>query len=430
MTTNGRTRVAIVDGCRTPFVKAWTEFQDLNAVDLAKMAVAELLNRTELDPKEIDEVVMGAVLPPVNAPNIAREVVLGLGLPPDIPGFDVSKACASGIQAITSAAESIVAGTNAVAIAGGVETLSNVPVPHSKKVVNALLEFSRAKGMADKFAALTKISPADLLPQQPELTEYSTGYTMGQHCEMMAKKNGISREDQDQYAFTSHQRAAAGLTDGRLTAEIAPVYVPPKYKPVLEDNIVRKNPDLSALAKLKPVFDRKFGTLTAGNSSPLTDGASAVLLMSEEMARSLGYKPKAFIKAYAYTALDPMDQLLIGPTYATARVLAQAGMKLKDIDLVDFHEAFAAQILSNLRCMASRRFAEEKLGLSEPVGEMDMEKFNVLGGSIAIGHPFGATGGRMVTTVTNELQRRNGQFGLVAVCAAGAMGVGMILERA
>ena len=252
---------------------------------------------------------------------------------------------------------------------------------------------------------------------------------MGQSAEKMAKINRIAREEQDQFALRSHRLASAGTKDGRLTSEISPAYVPPKYESVLtSDNGIREDTSIEQLTALKPVFDRKYGSVTAGNSSPLTDGAASVLLMSEERARALGYAPLGFIRSYAYAALDPGEQLLQAPVLAAPVALRRAGLSLRDMDLVEMHEAFAAQVLSNLRGFESKDWAE-RAGFSEPVGEVDRARLNVMGGSIAIGHPFGATGARITTTLLNELGRRGGQFGLMTVCAAGGMGFAMVVER-
>jgi acetyl-CoA acyltransferase len=267
------------------------------------------------------------------------------------------------------------------------------------------------------------------VPITPAIAEPSTGETMGQSAEKMAKINHIAREDQDQFALRSHRLAAVGLEDGRLKAEMVPVYTPPRYDTALDtDNGVRTDTSIEALRALKPVFDRRYGSVTAGNSSPLTDGASAVLLMSEERATSLGYEPIAYIRSYAYAALDPGEQLLMGPVLAAPVALKRAGLSLADIDLIEMHEAFAAQVLCNLAGFVSREWAE-RAGFSQPVGEVDRSKLNVMGGSISIGHPFGATGGRILTTLANELARRGGQFGLMTVCAAGGMGHAMVIER-
>ncbi|MGH7676835.1 MAG: acetyl-CoA C-acyltransferase, partial [Gemmatimonadaceae bacterium] len=289
---------------------------------------------------------------------------------------------------------------------------------------------SRAKTLGQRIGIVGSVRPKDFVPITPAIAEPSTGETMGQSAEKMAKINQIGREEQDQFALRSHRLAAVGLEDGRLAAELDPVWIPPRYEQTLEtDNGVRKDTSIEQLRALKPVFDRRYGSVTAGNSSPLTDGASAVLLMSEEKARVLGYKPMAFIRSYAYAALDPGEQLLMGPVLAAPVALDRAGLSLKDIGLVEMHEAFAAQVLSNLKGLTSREWAE-RAGYTKPVGEVDRSRLNVLGGSISIGHPFGATGGRILTTLCNELARRDAEFGLMTVCAAGGMGHAMVVERA
>jgi acetyl-CoA acyltransferase len=427
--TPGR-RVAIIAGVRTPFAKAGTVLKDLTAIDLGKRCVAELIQRTELDGTQVDLLAYGTVVPSVIAPNIAREVSLLPMLPKGVQAFTVGRACASANQAITDAADQIVLGHAHVAIAGGAESLSNVPILHSRTMSEKLVAMSKAKTAGGRVKIATSIRPRDFVPITPAIAEPSTGETMGESAEKMAKINHIPRDEQDQFALRSHRLANVGTEDGRLTAEIAPLYVPPGFETVVErDNGIRADTSLEQLAALKPVFDRKYGTVTAGNASPLTDGGSAVLLMSEERARTLGYRPLAFIRSYAYAALDPGEQLLMGPVLAAPVALQRAGLSLKDIDLVEMHEAFAAQVLCNLRGFESKEWAR-RAGYSEPVGEVDRAKLNVMGGSISIGHPFGATGGRIVTTLTNELIRRGGQFGMLTVCAAGGMGHVMIIERA
>ena len=292
-----------------------------------------------------------------------------------------------------------------------------------------LIAASKARSMSQRLSILARLRPRDFVPTTPAIAEPSTGESMGQSADKMAKLNGISREAQDRFALRSHVNAAEGTADGRLTAEIAPVAVPPTYATMLQsDNGIRTDSTYEQLAALKPVFDRLYGTVTAGNASPLTDGASAVLLMSEDRARALGYTPIAFIKSYAYAAVDPGEQLLQAPVLAAPVALKRAGLTLRDMDLVDMHEAFAAQVLSNIQGLASKAWAA-RAGFSEATGEIDETRLNVLGGSISIGHPFGATGGRIVTTLSNELARRGGQFGLLTVCAAGGMGHAMVLER-
>jgi len=425
---NGR-RVAIVAGVRTPFTKAGTAFKSISAIDLGKLCVAELLQRTNLDGKEVQALVFGTVIPSVLAPNIAREVSLIPLLPKGVQAFSVSRACASANQAITDAADQIALGQLDTAIAGGSESLSNIPILHSQGFAEALVLASKARSLPARIKALARIRPKDLVPVTPAIAEPSTGETMGQSAEKMAKLNAIAREEQDHFALRSHRLAAAGTADGRLTAEIMPVYVPPRFDTVItSDNGIREDTSYEQLAALKPVFDRKYGTVTAGNSSPLTDGGACVLLMSEEKARALGYSPLGIIRSYAYAALDPGEQLLQAPVLAAPVALKRAGLSLKDIDLVEMHEAFAAQVLSNLKGFESKSWAE-RAGFSQPVGEVDRAKLNVMGGSIALGHPFGATGARITTTLLNELRRRGGQFGLMTVCAAGGMGFAMVVER-
>ena len=427
--SNGR-RVAVVAGVRTPFAKAGTVLKNLSAIELGKLCVAELLQRTELDGKEVDAVVYGTVVPSVVAPNIAREVSLLPLLPKGVEAVTVSRACASANQAITDAVDQIVLGHHDVVIAGGAESLSNVPILHSRSMSEKLVALSKAKSLAQRLAIAGSIRPRDLVPIAPAIAEPSTGESMGESAEKMAKINHISREEQDQFALRSHRLAAVGVEDGRLTAEIQPTWVPPKYEDTLvADNGIRKDTSIEQLRALKPVFDRRYGTVTAGNASPLTDGGSAVLLMSDEKAKALGYQPLAYIRSYSYAALDPGEQLLMGPVLAAPVALERAGLALKDMDLIEMHEAFAAQVLCNLRGLASREWAE-RAGYSKPVGEVDRSKLNVMGGSISIGHPFGATGGRILTTLCNELARRDAEFGLMTVCAAGGMGHAMIVERA
>lgn len=401
----------------------------MSAIDLGKLCVAELLQRTNLDGKEVQALVFGTVIPSVLAPNIAREVSLLPLLPKGVQAFSVSRACASANQAITDAADQIALGQLDVVIAGGSESLSNIPILHSQRFADALVLASKARSLPARLRALARIRPRDLIPVTPAIAEPSTGETMGQSAEKMAKLNAIAREEQDHFALRSHRLAAAGTADGRLTAEIMPVYVPPKFDSVLtSDNGIREDTSYEQLAALKPVFDKKYGTVTAGNSSPLTDGGACVLLMNEEKARALGYAPLGIIRSYAYAALDPGEQLLQAPVLAAPVALKRAGLSLKDMDLVEMHEAFAAQVLSNLKGFESKWWAE-RAGFSQPVGEVDRAKLNVMGGSIALGHPFGATGARITTTLLNELRRRGGQFGLMTVCAAGGMGFAMVVER-
>jgi acetyl-CoA acyltransferase len=423
-------RVAIIAGVRTPFARAGTVLKGLTAIELGKLAVAELIQRTSLEGRLVEGIVYGTVVPSVTAPNIAREISLMPMLPRNCESYTVGRACASASQAITDAADQILLGYHDVMIAGGAESLSSVPILHSRSMSEKLVALSRAKTTAAKLRIMGSIRPRDLVPITPAIAEPSTGETMGQSAEKMAKINRISRESQDQFALRSHRLAAAATEDGRLTAEMFPVYVPPRYDDSLSsDNGIRTDTSIEALAALRPVFDKRYGSVTAGNSSPLSDGASAVLLMSEEHARTLGYRPLAFIRSYAYAAVDPGEQLLMAPVLAAPLALHRAGLTLDDMDLVEMHEAFAAQILCNLAGFTSYEWAE-RAGFADPVGEVDRAKLNVMGGSVAIGHPFGATGGRILTSLANELMRRGGQFGLMTVCAAGGLGHAMVVERA
>jgi acetyl-CoA acyltransferase len=423
-------RAAIVGGLRTPFVKSGTDFKALAAVDLAALVVNELVARSGIAPEEFDLVTFGELIPSTTATLIAREVVLRTQLPRSVEAHTVSRACATSIQAATSAADQIVLGHADVAIAGGAEAVSDAPIFAGRKLAHALIDLSRARSMRERVAILSHLRTRDFAPVAPGLTEPTTGLTMGQSAEIMARKNGISREAQDAFALRSHQRAAAAWDAGKFDAEVMHVAVPPDYATIsARDNIIRKETTLEQLAGLKPVFDKRYGTLTAGNSSPLTDGAAALILMAEEKAKALGLVPLAYVRSYAYAALDPSDQLLQGPAYAAPIALDRAGLTLKDMDLVDMHEAFAVQVLSNLQAFASKAFAEKELGRPQPLGEIDPERLNVSGGSIALGHPFGATGARMIHQVARELQRRKAQYALLTVCAAGAMGAAMVLER-
>ena len=427
--TNGR-RVAIIAGLRTPFSKSGTLYRRLSAVELGRACVAELVQRAELDTKTVDGIVFGTVVPSVLAPNIAREVALLPHFPKGVQAFTVGRACASANQAITDAADQILLGHAHVMIAGGAESLSMVPILHSARFSEALITASRAKALGARLAALGRIRPRDLIPVTPAIAEPSTGETMGESAEKMAKLNGITRDEQDEFALRSHRLAAAGTADGRLTGEMAPVWIPPKYESTAtSDNGVRTDTTLDQLKALKPVFDRRYGSVTAGNSSPLTDGAAVVLLMSSDRAAALGIEPLGYIRSYAYAALDPGEQLLQAPVLAAPVALERAGLSLRDIDLVEMHEAFAAQVISNLRGFESKEWAA-RAGFTQPVGTVDRARLNVMGGSIAIGHPFGATGARITTTLLHELRRRGGQFGLMTVCAAGGMGFAMVVERA
>jgi acetyl-CoA acyltransferase len=400
----------------------------LSAVDLARHATVELLHRAELDGTLVDEMYFGQVVASPLAPNLAREVSLLPQFPRTIPAVTVNRACASASTAVSQAHDQIALGHARVVVAGGAECLSDIPILHSRRFSDILVAASRARTLGERVRLLAQVRPRDLIPVTPAIAEPSTGESMGQSAEKMAKINGITREAQDRFALRSHQLAFAGTQDGRLLEEIAPVYLPAGTA-VTADNGVRGDTTLEKMATLKPVFDKRYGTVTAANASPLTDGGSAVLLMSDEASRALGYRPLAYIRSYAVAAVDPADQLLMGPAYAVPKALERAGITWKDLGLVEMHEAFASQVLSNVQAFESREWAEKHLGRSQPVAEVNWDTLNVMGGSIAIGHPFGATGGRLTMTLANEMRRRDVQFGLISVCAQGGMGFAMVLER-
>jgi acetyl-CoA acyltransferase len=414
---NGR-RVAVVAGCRTPFCKSGTVLKDVRAVDLARLAARELLHRANLDGAEVDQVIWGQVVSSALVPNVGREVSLLPQFPKETPAYSLNRACASANQAVTAAHDQIVIGHADVIVVGGVESLSDIPILASRRLADILVEASKAKTVGQRVKAFAKIRLRDLVPVSPAIAEPSTGETMGQSAEKMARENRISREAQDRWALRSHQLAAQGTADGRLTGEIVPFFPSRPGAPLItEDNGIRRDTSLDQMATLKPVFDRRYGSVTAANSSPLTDGASAVLLMSDAAARALGYEPLAYLRAYAVGAVDPGWQLLQAPVFTVPTALERAGIAWKELGLIEIHEAFASQVLSNLK------------GFEERGWEINEDIINVMGGSIAIGHPFGATGGRLVTTLANEMRRRDVQFGLISVCAQGGMASAIVLER-
>jgi len=425
----GTSRAVVVKGLRTPFVKAGGVFASLTSLDLGAGVVRELVERADVDPAEIDQIVFGQAIPTLLAPSIAREVGLASALPRGVEAHTVSRACATSIQAFTDVSSAMALGVSEVAIAGGTESMSDVPIFTSRPLSRALVRASRARTLPERLRAFAGLKPKDLVPVPPAIAEYSTGLTMGQSAEKMAKENHVSRSWQDEIALASHQRAAAAWKAGVFDAQVMHVPVPPTYATTgTIDDIVRDDTSLEALSRLKPVFDRTHGSVTAGNSSPLTDGAAALLVMREDRARALGLQPLGALRAFAYAATDPADQLLQGPAYAAPIALDRAGMTLKDIDLVEMHEAFAAQVASNLQAFASPEFAG-RIGRSSPLGEVDPDRLNVHGGSIALGHPFGATGARIVMQALDALSRRNKQTALCTVCAAGGLGAALVLER-
>lgn len=421
-------RIAIVSGLRTPFARQATAFHGVPAIELGKMVVGELLARSEIPPEVIEQLVFGQVVQMPEAPNIAREIVLGTGMSIHTDAYSVSRACATSFQAVANVAESLMAGTIRAGIAGGADSSSVLPIGVSKKLARTLVDANKARTLGQKLKLFSRLRLQDLLPVPPAVAEYSTGLRMGDTAEQMAKSYGITREEQDALAHRSHQFAAQAWAEGKLQDEVMTAYAPPYREPLVQDNNVRQNSSLADYAKLRPAFDRKHGTVTAANSTPLTDGAAAVILMTESRARELGLKPLGYLRSYAFTAIDVQQDMLLGPAWATPLALDRAGLTLADLTLFDMHEAFASQTLTNLKLMASDRFARDVLGRAQATGDVDDSKFNVLGGSIAYGHPFAATGARMITQTLNELRRRGGGFGLVTACAAGGLGAAMVLE--
>ncbi|MGJ0127451.1 acetyl-CoA C-acyltransferase FadI [Pantoea sp. RHCKP32] len=421
-------RIAITHGLRTPFLRQATGFHGIPAIELGRMVVSELMARSELPPEVIEQLVFGQVVQMPEAPNIAREIVLSSGLGVQTDAYSVSRACATSFQAVANVAESLMAGTISAGIAGGADSSSVLPIGVSKTLARALVDLNKARSVGQKLQILRRLRPRDLLPVPPAVAEYSTGLRMGDTAEQMAKSHGITRQAQDALALRSHQRAARAWQSGVLQQEVMAAFVPPWKSAIDQDNNVRMDAKAEDYARLRPAFDRQHGSVTAANSTPLTDGAAAVILMREGRARELGLSPLGYLRSYAFTAIDVQQDMLLGPAYASPLALDRAGVTLDDLTLIDMHEAFAAQTLSNLQLFRDERFAREVLNRPHALGEVNEERFNVLGGSIAYGHPFAATGARMITQTLNELRRRGGGLGLVTACAAGGLGAAMVLE--
>jgi acetyl-CoA acyltransferase len=419
----------IVDGARIPFQRSGTGYKKMMAYDLGRMAIEGLIGRSAIDGDNLDRVIMGTVIQDVNTSNLARESALGAGIPDSVPAHTVTQACISSNQAITSAVELIRSGQAKIILAGGAETMSDIPIRFRKKFRQKLLDARKYKSLSDFLGFFKGLRPSDLLPDIPSISEFSTGETMGESCDRMAAHFGISRQAQDEYALRSHQLAAKATNEGWLDKELLPAAVPPNFDAITQDNTYREDTSMEKLQKLSPAFIKPHGTITAGNSSAFTDGASASLIMEKKTSISHGLTPKAYLRAYTYVSQDPEDELLLGPAYATPKVLDMMGLQLSDIDVFEFHEAFSGQILTVLKALNSDKFAKEKLDRDKKVGEIPMDKFNCWGGSLSLGHPFGATGTRIVTTAANRLHHEDGNLALVAACAAGGQGHAIILER-
>ncbi|KAH9394205.1 hypothetical protein TYRP_004254 [Tyrophagus putrescentiae] len=393
--------IVLIEGVRTPFTMSQTDYNDLMAYELQRDALVALMKRVNIPKETIDYVICGTVIAEPKLPNVAREAVLAAGFPLNIPANTVTQACVSANQAITSAIGYINSGTYDVVVTGGVETMSDVPIRHSRKMRRLLL-------------------------QLPAISEFFSQEVMGHSSDRLAAAFKVSRREQDEYALRSHTLADKAFKDGNLS-DIEPIFVSKKGM-VTKDNGVRLS-TIEKMSSLKPAFIKPHGTVTAANASYLTDGASAALITTEAKAKELGLKPKAFLRQHLYVSQDPKDQLLLGPAYVTSKLLERTGLKISDIDVFEFHEAFAGQILANLKALDSKFFATNYLGRADKVGAPDLAKFNTWGGSLSIGHPFGATGIRLVTTAANRLAKENGRIALVAACAAGGIGHGIIVER-
>lgn len=421
-------RIAVVAGLRTPFARQLTAFADTDAIELGAMVTNELLTRIDLDPGLIDRLVYGQVIIRPEAPNIAREVGLNAGLPFTTDAYSVSRACATSFETTAAIARAIQTGEIEAGIAGGADSTSVLPMTLSRRLAGALLRAGKAKTLRRRLGAFRGIRLRDLGPKPPALRDYTTGLGMGDIGEQMAKSHGITREEQDAFALRSHQQAHAAWENGLLDGEVMHAFAGPEQTPIHRDNNIRADTSMAALGALRPAFDRRHGTVTAGNATPLTDGAASLVLMSEQRARALGYTPLGYLRSWAFRAIDPFHDGLMGPSHVTPPALERAGLRLADLELIDVHEAFAAQTLANLRRWPETRFARDVLGRDEPIGEVDWDRVNVNGGSVAYGHPFAATGARMILQSLRELGRRGGGAALTTACAAGGLGAAMVLE--
>ena len=420
--------VVLVDGVRTPYCRANTDFQRLSAADLGRVAASETIARTGFSPEHLEEVIFGNIATPADAANIARVIALRAGIPPHVPAFTVGRNCGSGAEAIADGFLRIRSGLNDAILAGGVESMSSIPLLFSESAKEKFFNVFSSKSAGAKLASAAKFRPSDFRPViglEQGLTDPVCGLNMGQTAELLAKEFQISREEQDAFALRSHARATAARS--KLAEEIVPVPLPPDYTRLsVQDNGIRENQTREALAKLKPYFDRKFGTVTAGNSSQITDGAAAVLLTSEDAARGVGLKPLGRVLSFGFAGLDPA-RMGLGPVFATPIALKRAGVAWKDIGLVELNEAFAAQALACAKAWSSPAWAKEN-GFERPIGEFDWEKTNVNGGAIALGHPVGSTGTRLALTLLKEMRRRNVSLGLATMCIGGGQGGAVVVE--
>ena len=424
--------VVVVAGVRTPFVKAWTDLAGVHPVELGRLVVREAIERAEIDPVDLDEVIVGNIAGPADSSNVGRVISLMAKVPQGVPAYTVNRNCASGIQAIVDAAYRIQSGDADLIVAGAVESMSAIPLLFNDSAARIWTRIARAKGIVARLGAFASFRPRHFKPVsalQLGLTDPVSELNMGETAEVLAREFEVTREEQDRFALTSHQRAATAWAEGRMQEEVVAVPVGPSYRMVAShDNGIREGQSMEALAKLKPFFDRKYGTVTAGNSSQLTDGAAALVLASERYAREAGLKRLGRIRSWAFAGCDPA-RMGLGPVLAAPLALRRAGgLSMEQMDLVEINEAFAAQVLACFRALDSRAFCEEYLGTA-PVGAPDPARTNVNGGAIALGHPVGASGGRLVLTLLHEMRRRGSSLGLASLCVGGGQGAAMVLER-
>lgn len=418
--------IVIVDGIRLPFAQTSTIYSSELAVDLQRLAIKSLLTKTALPKDQIDHVICGTVIQEVRTSNIARESAINSGIAPSVGAYTVSMACISSNQAICDAAEKIAAGKADVVIAGGVETFSDVPIRLTRPLRQKLITLPKAMKKGGTMGAMRHMMKGlkmkDLGVETPAISNFTTGEVMGRSSDRLASKFGVSREDQDGFTVRSHLNAHRAHEDGFYEGEVVP------YKGSTVENGIKGDSTMESVGRLKPAFVKPHGTHTAANSSFLTDGAAATLVMSEEKALELGYKPLAYLRDWVFKGCDPFEELLLGPTYCTKAIFDRNNLSMSDIGVFEIHEAFAGQILSNLTAMSSQSFADDNFG-GKVVGSVDMDKMNTKGGSLALGHPFGATGSRLVTTASRRLQQEQERFALIAACADGGLGHACILER-
>jgi acetyl-CoA C-acetyltransferase/acetyl-CoA acyltransferase len=428
----GDREVVVVAGARTPFVKAGTLLKSVGAVELGRIAVREAIERAELDPEALDEIIVGNIAGPADAANVARVIALEAKVPVKVPAFTVSRNCASGIESVVEAAYRIRSGDADLVVAAAVESMSRIPFLFTDDAQDIWTSAARARNLGSRLAAYSRLRPRHFLPVvalELGLTDPVSGLNMGETAEVLAREFAISREDQDAFALRSHKLASAAWNDGRMQGEVTPVLVPPRFVQTAErDNGIRENQTPEALAKLKPLFDRRYGTVTAGNSSQITDGAVAIVLASAERARALGLGVMGKIRSWGFAGCDP-ERMGLGPVLASPIALRRAGgLTMARMERVEINEAFAAQVLACLKAFDSRAFCESSLGTGA-VGAPPLERVNVNGGAIALGHPVGASGGRLILTLLREMTRTNASLGLATLCIGGGQGGAIVVER-